>query len=1083
MELPPNNSYEVGWICALYEEFAAAQAMLDEEYGIIQHKDAQDFNTYAAGRVHKHNIVIACLPAGVDGTTAAATVAQNMLRTFPQIRIGLLVGIGGGIPHLKKDVDIRLGDVVVSQPDGEHGGVVQYDKGRIVTTDEDLGLGFVRKGLLNKPPALLLNALSMLRAKHEIEESQMASYLRRMMERKPKMKKTGYGFPGNDQDHLFGLRPHRLNESQADTDTNVIATKDLVEVVRPPRDTNDPEVHYGIIASGNSVIKHRGARDALRHKVGAMCVEMEAAGLMDGFPCLVIRGICDYADEFKNDAWHRYAATTAAAYAKEFLLYISPQQVHESQPAREVVDHRTHELLGEGIQLQKQAIEVQREHFQTERERHCHYAFKTSPYEEYKNNNPERVSGTCRWLLNHSQFRAWQQSSHRDLLWISADPGCGKSVLAKFLVDHEFSDADQHSACYFFFKDNERQDNLNTALCAVLYQLFDHQPSLLRHALPAWDKIRDKIQQESEEMWRIFLAAAADPSAGPIVCVLDALDECRDEDRRQLISKLCGFYQRSSPALSGARLKFLVTSRPYDTVQRWFEETTSRLPHIRLRGEDENDQIHEEINLVMDLQIDSLAAKFRLSENHQERLRQSLRQMKHRTYLWLHLAMEDIRTTYLNSPDPEEEPTNTLPKSVESAYERILQRITEKQKSQAREILLIIVGARRPLTISEMGLALNAASAHELGQSYIKEPNVQHLERHIRQWCGLFVFINHSQLFLIHQTAKEFLVTQSTNFSFVSGRWKSTFSQTEIEGEMARLCVAYLCLRQQDRRPIDEDRQGYQRANTRVAVIPSSTWEEQNKFFEYCAEHWTSHLREDVVTKDRKVLDRVLLLHKTDAEQFHAWFPIMWKALYPYESTPEVQIQHVVSMSGHTFVLNEIFHRVIFELEARDSTGRTALHWAAERGHEEVVEMLLAKGAEVNAQDGDYGNALQAASWRGDEKVVEMLLAKGTEVNAQGGEYGNALQAASWRGHEKVVEMLLAKGAEVNAQGGYYGNGLQVASEGGHKKVVEMLQRQQLLTTLRIKTLKRSLQTDSGPVSLNGDCSRKKRMMDMPAHA
>ncbi|ERF77057.1 hypothetical protein EPUS_09080 [Endocarpon pusillum Z07020] len=216
MGLPPNDSYEVGWICALYEEFAAAQAMLDEEYGIIQHKDAKDVNTYAAGRVHKHNIVIACLPAGVDGTTAAATVAQNMLRTFPQIRIGLLVGIGGGIPHLEKDVDIRLGDVVVSQPDGEHGGVVQYDKGKIVTTDEDLGLG-------------------MLRAKHEIEESQMASYLRRMMERKPKMKKTGYGFPGNDQDHLFGLRPYRLNESRADTDTNVIATKDLVEVVRPHR--------------------------------------------------------------------------------------------------------------------------------------------------------------------------------------------------------------------------------------------------------------------------------------------------------------------------------------------------------------------------------------------------------------------------------------------------------------------------------------------------------------------------------------------------------------------------------------------------------------------------------------------------------------------------------------------------------------------------------------------------------------------------------------------------------------------------------------------------------------------------------
>ena len=151
------------------------------------------------------------------------------------------------------------------------------------------------------------------------------------------------------------------------------------------------------------------------------------------------------------------------------------------------IGYRTYELLGEAIQLQKQAIEVHRERFQksevrhqTERERHCHQAFKTSPYEQYKNTNPEKVSGTCRWVLDHRQFQAWQQSSHCDLLWISADPGCGKSVLAKCLVDHEFGTADQHSRCYFFFRDNERQDNLSTALCAILHQLFDHQPSLLR---------------------------------------------------------------------------------------------------------------------------------------------------------------------------------------------------------------------------------------------------------------------------------------------------------------------------------------------------------------------------------------------------------------------------------------------------------------------------------------------------------------------------------------------------------------------------------------------------------------------------
>jgi hypothetical protein len=78
--------------------------MLDQEQGIIRETDAQDYNAYFVGRLHDHNVVIACLPAGVDGLAAAATVAKDMLRTFKELRFGLLVGIGGGIPHLKRRV-------------------------------------------------------------------------------------------------------------------------------------------------------------------------------------------------------------------------------------------------------------------------------------------------------------------------------------------------------------------------------------------------------------------------------------------------------------------------------------------------------------------------------------------------------------------------------------------------------------------------------------------------------------------------------------------------------------------------------------------------------------------------------------------------------------------------------------------------------------------------------------------------------------------------------------------------------------------------------------------------------------------
>jgi nucleoside phosphorylase len=123
------EEYQVGWVCALSKELTAARAMLDEEHEEFQNRVAQDNNSYVLGRVHEHNVVMACLPAGMYGTNSAATVANNMLRTFTGIRFGLMVGIGGGIPNLNKGWDIRLGDVVVSQPDGRQ----STDSGHPVT--------------------------------------------------------------------------------------------------------------------------------------------------------------------------------------------------------------------------------------------------------------------------------------------------------------------------------------------------------------------------------------------------------------------------------------------------------------------------------------------------------------------------------------------------------------------------------------------------------------------------------------------------------------------------------------------------------------------------------------------------------------------------------------------------------------------------------------------------------------------------------------------------------------------------------------------------------------------------------------
>jgi nucleoside phosphorylase len=153
----PIEEYQVGWICALPKELTAARAMLDDKHEGFKSQIQHDTNSYVLGRIHDHNVVLACLPAGVYGTVSAATVAKDMMRTFTGIRFGLMVGIGGGIPNLTKGIDVRLGDVVVSQPDKTNGGVVQFDLGK------NLGEGmFELKGFLRPPPTILLTALANL---------------------------------------------------------------------------------------------------------------------------------------------------------------------------------------------------------------------------------------------------------------------------------------------------------------------------------------------------------------------------------------------------------------------------------------------------------------------------------------------------------------------------------------------------------------------------------------------------------------------------------------------------------------------------------------------------------------------------------------------------------------------------------------------------------------------------------------------------------------------------------------------------------------------------------------------------------
>lgn len=326
------EDFTIGWICALKTEFAAAIALLDERLPDFELLAENDSNSYACGRYGRHNVAIAMLPEGQYGLSSAASAAQDMMRTLPNFRFGLMVGIGGGAPTAEDD--IRLGDVVVSTPSGDHGGVLHYDLGKALHDGT-----FQRTSHMDKPPPKLRATVGKLRAKHEVSGHKIQQILSKAYKENPRLRRQ-YGRPVEEDTLYASDAIHVAGEDKDSCRHCKDNSSKTVERESRSDDVDDPAIFYGLVASGNTLMRDAKLRDKLARETHALCFEMEAAGLMNGFPCLVIRGICDYSDSHKSKRWQGYAAMTAAAYAKELLSQIAPSTVDTMAKFRGTIDGR-----------------------------------------------------------------------------------------------------------------------------------------------------------------------------------------------------------------------------------------------------------------------------------------------------------------------------------------------------------------------------------------------------------------------------------------------------------------------------------------------------------------------------------------------------------------------------------------------------------------------------------------------------------------------------------------------------------------------------------------------------------------------
>ncbi|GKU08442.1 hypothetical protein FLAG1_09784 [Fusarium langsethiae] len=745
-----HDKYTLGWVCALSKEQTAATAMLDQRHADLP-KPPNDPNTYTLGSIGKHNIVIACLPEGEIGTHAAATIATWMISTFPLIKLGLMVGIGGGIPP-----KVRLGDVVVSTPAGQYPGVVQWDFGKA-----EEGGNFKQTGSLNNPPTYLRTALTKLKTENELNGSKIPKYLDDLKQKWPRLAPK-YLRTESLEDVLFKADYGHVSENTTDCDVTPDSDDgeeeeesckfcDRAKIMK--RKIRDMRVHYGLIASGNRVIKDATFRNRLKKDLDGhvLCVEMEAAGLMNNFPCIVIRGICDYADSHKNKDWQEHAAAVAAAFAKELLEYVQPGDVSGERPVKEILS----QVLDDTSAIRENTTHTRAKLDRKEDVEILDWLTPIDYGPQQSDYLSRRQAETGNCLLQSKEFLDWLAAS-KQTLFCPGMPGAGKTILTSIVVDFLYSkygnDAEIGITYIYCNYHRQHEQRIGDLLPSMLKQLTQCRSSVPESVRGLYDQHKSKRTRPSVDQLLALLQSVV-AMYSRVFIIIDALDECQSSDgcRTRFLSELFNLQTKY-----GANI--FATSRHITEIVNCFKDSLSREIEIRASPDDVARYIEGHIG-----QLPSCVQQNRqLQEEIATGISESVNGMFLLAQLYLglladKLTLNEIRSaieTFRNQGQGlgEDQKDQVLARAYEQTMERISGQMPG-MKTLAIKVLSWITCTKRQLSTSELQHAL----AIKTGKLELDPGDLTPIGDMVSVCAGLVTIDEESGIIrLVHHTAQQY---------------------------------------------------------------------------------------------------------------------------------------------------------------------------------------------------------------------------------------------------------------------------------------------------------------------------------------
>ncbi|GKU14571.1 unnamed protein product [Fusarium langsethiae] len=824
--------YTVGWICAIRAELVAAQELLDEELMEPVPTPKNDNNAYTLGKIGPHHVVIAGLPRGQYGVTSAATAARDMVRTFPNVRMGFMVGIGGGVPT---QYDLRLGDIVVGSPSYRSGGLIQYDHGKAIQ-----GKGIDLKGNLNQPPISVLTAITKLSASHDRKGHNLNQVVDDALAKNPRLLKLGYQRPDGDTDKLY--EAEFIHPSDGRKCSEVCPTSNLKQRDTRTEDQDNPKIHYGLIASGSQLMENAVARDELAKEEHVLCFEMEAAGLANHFPCVVIRGICDYSDSHRGREWQGYAALMAAAYAKQLLLQIPLETIETEEKMKDIfqqIDKRLAPIVETKKIVEFLNVKGKREH---ELEIIDWLAAVNYSSEQYEFLQPQqRQPGTGQQFIQSENFQTWLRTKN-SFHFCSGMPGAGKTITTAITIEYLFSMFENDprvGVAYVYCSYQKREQQKPQDLFAsILKQLALSQPSLPKAMHKLYEKNHNGRERPLFEDIVTTLYELVNSFSTTFI-IIDALGEHDSWDA--FLSDILTLREQTLANL-------FLTSRPKPSLP---DKLQGCLMHdIQADDQDVGLYIDQRMNQIMVLSVHNTELSGQRKKEFRMMIREKLSKAVNGIFLLARIYLDNLKEeTNLKGISTFLEHLPTGLRAYDDAYEKTIRRIRnqgQKHRDLARKALTWLTFAREPFSKEQFRHALSV----EDGMSELKEEDLQSTNVIFHVCMDLVKIEERSNtVSLLHFTTMEYLKANPNCLLSLEAPDDANFtdnpSDSEIERSVSRgyyemklatTCLTYLLFK--------EFGSG-QCAFTGSKRSPSALDERlsAHPLYSYAARYWAHHAR------------------------------------------------------------------------------------------------------------------------------------------------------------------------------------------------------------------------------------------------